>query len=150
LKHHESWRSEQGFTLPEVLIVIVLMGILLAIASATWFGVIESRKVDSATNQLVSDLRLAHTNAANRLTPWRIEITSDTRTYQIGPTGGTLSSRSLPEGTKLTTEVSIVEFQPDGAAQLTGSGNITVAADDDAPSHVIQVNTSTSRIKIVS
>jgi hypothetical protein len=47
---------------------IVIMGIVFAIASATWLGVIGSHAVDSATNQLASDLWLAHTSATNRLT----------------------------------------------------------------------------------
>jgi hypothetical protein len=130
---------------------IVVMGILLAITSATWSSVIEGRAVDSATNQMVSELRLAHSKATNRLTTWRVEIDSGTRNYRIGPAaGGTLSSRSLPEGTKFTTAVSAIEFKSNGEAQPTGSGNITVAADDDNPSHAIQINTATSRIKVVS
>ena len=150
LKHHESWQSEQGFTLPEVLIVIAIMGIVFAIASSTWFGVVESRQVDSATNQMVSDLRLAHTRATNRLAPWRVILVPGSANYQIGPTGGPFSSRSLEEGTKLTTAVTVVEFQPNGGATISGSGNITVAAEDGAPAYEIQVNTVTSRIKVVN
>jgi prepilin-type N-terminal cleavage/methylation domain-containing protein len=151
LRSHRSWERENGFTLPEVLIVIVLMGIVFAIATSTWFGVVESRGVDSATNQMVSDLRLAHSRATNRLTTWRVEMDPDTRNYQTGPTGGTLSSRSLPKGTRfsVSTGVSAVEFKSNGEAQLTGSGNITVAADDGHPSHAIQINTTTSRIRVV-
>lgn len=148
LKHPRCWGGERGFTLPEVLIVIVLMGIIFAIATSSWFGVVESHQVDSATNQMVSDLRLAHTSATNRLVNWRVEIVTGTRNYRIGPVGSTLSSRSLPDGTKLTTGVSAIEFKPDGGAQLTGSGNITVAADDGAPSYVIEINAVTSRIKL--
>lgn len=33
-------RSERGFTLPEVLIVIIIMGILAAIAVPVWWGVV--------------------------------------------------------------------------------------------------------------
>jgi prepilin-type N-terminal cleavage/methylation domain-containing protein len=44
----------EGFTLPEVMITIVLIWIVMAIASSTWFGVVESRAVDSAADQLVS------------------------------------------------------------------------------------------------
>ena len=150
LRSHRSWERDNGFTLPEVLIVIVLLALVFAIATSTWFGVVESRRVDSATNQMVSDLRLAHTRATNRLANWRIELDPGTRNYRIGPSGGTLSTRSLPEGTKLTTAVSIVEFKPDGEAQLTGSGEITVAADDNDPAHVVQINTATSRVRVVS
>lgn len=52
--------EERGFTLPEVLITIVIMGIVFAIASSAWFGVVDSRRVDAAANQLASDLRKAH------------------------------------------------------------------------------------------
>jgi prepilin-type N-terminal cleavage/methylation domain-containing protein len=150
LKHHVSWQSEQGFTLAEVMIVVVLMGIVLAIASSSWFGMVESRRVDSATNQMVSDLRLAHTRATNKLALWRVVILdADAGSYQIGPTGGTLSSRSLEEGAKFTS-VTTVEFSPNGGATITGAGNITVAAEDGNPTHVIEINTITSRIKVVS
>jgi prepilin-type N-terminal cleavage/methylation domain-containing protein len=142
--------GERGFTLPELLVVIALMGILLAIATSTWFGIVESRRVDSATNQMVSDLRLAHTSATNRLVPWRVEkVTANPRNYRIGPDGGTLTERSLPEGTELAGGVSAVRFTPDGRAQLTGSGNITVAADDGDPTNEIEINTVTSRVRIV-
>lgn len=67
-------RDERGFTLPEVLTTIAILGILLAIAMAMWNSVIESRRVDSAANQLASDLRLAHTRATNQLTDWRVVL----------------------------------------------------------------------------
>lgn len=69
--------NERGFTLPEVLITIVIMGILFAIASSTWFGVVESRAVDSAANQLAADMRLAHGSAANRLAKAHIVFSRD-------------------------------------------------------------------------
>ena len=50
------------------------MGILLAIGIIIWLGILEQRRVDAATNQLVADLRLAHTNATNQLTDWRVVL----------------------------------------------------------------------------
>jgi prepilin-type N-terminal cleavage/methylation domain-containing protein len=141
--------GEGGFTLPEVLIVIVIMGILFGIATSTWFRVVESRAVDSATNQMVSDLRLAHTGATNRLTPWQVVLTQDSPSYQMGPSGGTPETRTLPEGTKVAGGISSIQFSPDGRAQLTGTGNVVVAADDGAPSNEIEVNAVTSRIRVV-
>jgi prepilin-type N-terminal cleavage/methylation domain-containing protein len=157
VKHHRFWQNEQGFTLPEVVMVIALMGIVFAIASSSWFGMVESRRVDSATNQVVSDLRLAHTSATNRLTEWRVELDPNSGNYRIGSGSssgfvGTPSSRSLEEGTEFppTLQVVAVVFRPNGEAQVTGTGNIKVAADDGAPIHEIEVNTVTSRIKVVS
>jgi len=71
-----SRETEKGFTLPEVLITIVIMGILAGIAVPSWFGIIESRRVDSATNQVLADLRLAHTTATNRLGEARVRFNS--------------------------------------------------------------------------
>lgn len=69
--------NERGFTLPEVLVTILIMGILFSIASASWFDLIESRRVTSATNQLAADLRLAHTSSTNQLATWRVVLIPD-------------------------------------------------------------------------
>ena len=59
--------NERGFTLPEVLVIIAIIGVLAAIAIPTWQGITEGRRVDSAANQLVADMRLSNTTATNRL-----------------------------------------------------------------------------------
>jgi len=67
-------RNQQGYTLPEVLIVIAIVGILIAIAIITWLGILERRRVDAAAKQLATDLRLANTSATNQLTDWRVVL----------------------------------------------------------------------------
>lgn len=66
--------DERGFTLQEMLVVLAIMGILLAIGIIIWLGILEQRRVDAAANQLVADLRLAHTSATNQLTDWRVVL----------------------------------------------------------------------------
>jgi hypothetical protein len=134
------------------------MGIVFAIASSSWFGMIESRRVDSATNQMVSDLRRAHTSATNRLQNWQVDPIVNTGNYRIGPCVAPCAaplplsspSRTLEEGTlfKPPESVARVVFKPDGTAQITGTGNIKVAAADGSPCQEIEVNTVTSRIKV--
>jgi prepilin-type N-terminal cleavage/methylation domain-containing protein len=152
--------DERGFTLVEVLVVIIMMGIVFAIASASWFGVAESRRVDSATNQVVADLRLAHSQATNRLVDSSFIIPSaNSTTYQVGP-ADSLETRTLPgddQGTPKTKIIvdaapTTIAFKADGGAQITppppGNITLTVAALDNNPSHTIQVNTVTSRIQV--
>jgi type IV fimbrial biogenesis protein FimT len=143
--------KELGFTLPEMLIVIVILGVLLGIATSTWFGVIESRRVDSATNQMISDLRLAHTSATNRLTNYEIHLNAGSSTYQIGPPSS-LRTRTLPDETTVDTTLTIV-FNSDGSvATVPPSGSpvaFKVLSSDGAPEHNIQITTTTSKVEIV-
>ncbi len=114
LRHHDARHSERGFTLPEVLIVVVLMGIVLAIATSTWFRVVEGNRVTSAANQLGSDMRLAHTKSTNQLATWRVVLVPDRAAEAAGPdyylvklnSAGAVESttrRFLPDNTEVVT-----------------------------------------------
>ena len=169
LKNPAIWRSEYGFTLPEVMMTIVIMGILLAIASSTWFRFIESRTVDSAANQLAADLRLANTRATNQLTDWRVQIflgRSDPAQADYVVKGPSDSLRSLPENSMITgsgTELNedggsrTIRFRPDGSVEAVGGFgdadgdgeiSITVSVDGD-PSRKLTVVPTTSRVRVV-
>lgn len=67
-------REEQGFTLPELMATIVILGILTVIVVIIWLGILEQRRVTAAADQLAADLRLAHQSATNQLTDWRIVL----------------------------------------------------------------------------
>ena len=131
------------------MLVILLMGIVFAIASSTWFGAIESRKADSATNQVVADLRHLHSMATNRLVDhsFRIPSTNST-TYETGPTAEALVPTPLPDGTQIAEEVDIT-FHSDGSAQVNGTNPITVSSSKDAAKcHTVEINDATSRIEV--
>ena len=172
---HGAWEDERGFTLIEVMVTIVIMGIVFAIASSFWFKMAESRRVDSATNQVVADLRLAHTQATNRLTDysfvapadpvpaWVVDLDPDPdplSTYQVGPPAvpEDIDTMILPGDDRGTPKTKIlaattIVFKPTGEAKtLAGAPpeDITVAASDGDPSHTININTVTSRVKIVN
>jgi len=149
------WAEERGFTLIEMTIVITLMGILFAIATTTWFGTIESRQVDSATNQVVADLRLANSSASNRLVPWRAVFTADSPSYQLVKQSDTpvTTTRWLPDGTEIGTTIT-VEFAADGSvkvpSEITPPANYTilVRSTDGSLQNSVDLNTQTSRVKI--
>jgi type IV fimbrial biogenesis protein FimT len=152
-------REERGFSLAEVMATIIVMGIVFAIASTSWFHVVESRRVDSATNQLAADLRLAHTTATNRLVAQEVNLSAGNSEYSTTE----FPSRDLDDDDSdiVTVDTTvIIAFCPDGSAEIPpepdvcsagavgGPTTITVAAADGEPSHTIEVNTVTSRIQI--
>jgi prepilin-type N-terminal cleavage/methylation domain-containing protein len=160
---HGFWQSERGFTLIEVMVVIIIMGVLAAIAMSFWGNVVEARRVDSATNQVASELRRAHTSSINRLEDWQVDLRppgDPSSNYRMGhcedPCVGGLPppSLSLEERTEFPPGMSGVRvvFHPNGEAEFFGAaGNIIQvrsAADDGSPCHEIEVNEITSRIEV--
>jgi prepilin-type N-terminal cleavage/methylation domain-containing protein len=157
--------DERGFSLMEVLVTIIIMGILFAIASSFWFGVVESRRVDSATNQMVSELHFAHNSSTNRLEDWKVDLQANSRDYSIGACPDPdvcaaplppASGRSLgeEEGTEVRASgggmVEEVVFESNGDAQITGAGRIRIAAADGAPCHEIEINEATSSVRVIT
>ena len=148
-----AFEGERGFTLIEVLITIILMGLLLGIASPVLFGIADGRRVDSATNQLAADLRQAHTTATNRLVPQVVNLSAGNSEYSM--TG--FPSRDLDDDAlddvasdKVTVDTTVsIAFCPDGSAVLPGDAPLIVSsADDGALNHEIEINAATSRIQI--
>jgi Tfp pilus assembly protein FimT len=89
---------------------IVIMGILLSIATSSWFGIVESRRVDSATNQLAADMRLAHSSATNRLAPAKIVFN---RTGAAVTCGSSQADYCLVQPTSSGTVKNISRYLPD-------------------------------------
>ena len=148
-----AWEDERGLTLVEVITVIVLLGIVLAISSSSWFGVVEGRQVASATNQLAADLRQAHVRATNQLSTWRVVLYTDKGPESAGadyslvkldPAGNPVAESevayTLPDDAMLnspTLEASggtrAVNFASDGSASVVGVVKLGAADTDGCP-----------------
>ncbi len=153
VKLHGFWRSERGFTVIELMIIIIIMMILISVAVPIWLGAVESRRVDSATNQLVADLRRAHTNATNRLANHEVRLTDNSSTYRIGRPPAALetyTTHTLPDGAMVDTPGAtlIITFKPDGSVTPSGAPITFNVTRDGDPSHTIEINRLTSRVEV--
>lgn len=169
--------EERGFTLIEVLTTIVIMGIIFAIATTSWRGVIERRAVDAASNQLAADLRLAHSSATNQLADYAVvkELASapllgsltgcgagDYYLVKIPNTGvptcADVTVRDLSEDDRAQMSTTTpLRFKPNGSVrniddtEIGGEVGIAVyrAGDPDSSNqHAVEVVPTTSRIQI--
>ena len=142
--------DESGFTVIEMLITVLIMGIVFAIATSTWFGVVESRRVDSATNQLAADVRLAHSKATNRLAQHTVSLTAGSSEYTVTDAGNRDLDDDPDEDLVTVAADTTVVLNTNGEAQVTGANPIEVRSTNDITNnHTIDINTATSRIKIV-
>ena len=118
--------NERGFSLMEVLGVVVIIGIVAGIAIPSWFSIVDSRRVDSATSQLTSDLRLANSRATNRGVDWEIVLPpmgGSSYCYKIHEVGdSTTPCKPLPASTQVNTTSQVtIKFSPKGSALVTPS-----------------------------
>lgn len=66
--------SQAGFTLIEALVVIVIVGILMAIAAPSWFSLLERQRVTTAQSAIDQGLRQAQSNAQRTAKDWRFAL----------------------------------------------------------------------------
>ena len=73
------WKNQGGYTLPEALTAVAIAGVLAAISLVILLALLERWRVEAAADQLAADMRLAHANATQQLTDWRLVLMPDGR-----------------------------------------------------------------------
>jgi Tfp pilus assembly protein FimT len=66
--------ANSGFTTLELLIIIVIIGIIFAIAYPSWLNFIERQRLNKAQNQLYLSLQSAKSNALKEKMTWQVSF----------------------------------------------------------------------------
>jgi prepilin-type N-terminal cleavage/methylation domain-containing protein len=93
--------SEAGFTILEVLVVVIIVGILAAIAAPSWLAYATRQRVRAVETDLVQVLKLAQQDAISRRTQVTVEIIENPDGLPIASTDGfeeRLGPNELQEG----------------------------------------------------
>jgi type II secretion system protein H len=125
-------RVRRGFTLLELIIVMVLLAIVLAIAAPSLRGFAAGRRTSDAASQILAMMNLARIQAISEGRRYKLDIDEQERCYQLTkqeggafvelgndhgqifylPEGVTFEIRTPEEG--ITTERTTIQFYPDG------------------------------------
>lgn len=133
-----------GFTLPEMMVTVAILGILTAIAAPSFTGMLERRRLVSAAEAIMSDLRWARGEAIKRNddvtvtftdgATWAYEINTATNPVALPivcpPPATSLKavcSSAVSEFTGITLAGSNTTFNP--ARGTANNGTTTLTAD---------------------
>lgn len=141
---------ERGFTLLEMMIVLVLAGLMLTLVPPLFSGRTSTAELKATARELAAALRFARGQAITRQRETVLMLDTERRRYTVS---GRERSRRLPKGIglklitarseRIATHRASIRFFPDGSA--TG-GQITLSGGKQ--SYIVDINWLTGRVAI--
>lgn|GEM_PF-5124058 len=159
-----SIQNEKAFTLIEIVLAIVILGIIVAIAVPIWQGFISSKNLDAAIRQVASDIREAQARAMAEETYYKVYFDENENCYFVyhRDTTDTPWNNPLPWGVHNEATITLpsgieyeevtfsdndVQFQPSGYLYFGNNGSVYLRNDKGKIRHLTVVSTGKVNIK---
>ncbi len=141
--------SDRGYTLTELMIALVIIGVIAAIALPTFTGLLSRYRLEGTLQQLLGTINEAQRLAMRRGQSCRINIDTNTKNITANSPGCLLSNRSLNNEIKIRSNfpgTTNITFSYKGST--TRMGTIVLSSDytDLQKCFVIALGTGIKRI----
>ena len=124
--------SDRGFTLIELIIVSIILGIVAAIAVPNFFALLSRNQMNNALEQLLGGIRETQQLAMRQGILCKININTGTNTLTANPNGCLLSTRNIDDNIDIRTNIPgatpNITFSPKGTT--TRMGTIVLSSDN--------------------
>src|SRR5205823_2612303 len=116
-------RKQFGFTLIELILVMVIMATVMALAAPTLRGWSKGSKLRNSADTFIAATRWARSRAAADGAVYVVTIDAQSNTYKVQVQNGQnyadvegqfASPVSLPDGSKIESTESVINFYPTG------------------------------------
>ncbi len=154
-------KGERGFSMMEMMIVLVLIGLMASLAAPSWFEQMPRLEAQAQVKEVVSKLREARSLAISRKEPvgvcfdggndkWTVFLDNNPadNVHNSGDSVmsyGKIGMRVVMSHNSFSNHD--VLFNPDGTCYQ--SGTICLSAEDNSISYTIDILASTGRVKMV-
>ncbi|MCC3453465.1 MULTISPECIES: prepilin-type N-terminal cleavage/methylation domain-containing protein [unclassified Microcoleus] len=128
-------RDDAGFTILELLVIVIMLGILASIAAPGWLGFINRQRVRTVNDRVFQSLRTAQSEAKRTKRPVTIVFNNNTSTPPVDPPTVTIDGNiqqlnaqgEIKPGTiALTVNTPAAPTTPPNSLTFDYQGNLTV------------------------
>jgi prepilin-type N-terminal cleavage/methylation domain-containing protein len=136
-------KSNSGFTLVEMMVVVIIVGVVAAIAVPNFLGLLNRNRANAAMRQVEGALKEAQKQSIRTGKSCSIDIDTTNKAIKNPSTNGCLlSERVLNDSVELKSSRTTIGF--------SGKGNITINGTNPAPVFVMSIPNNTNIQKCVT